>query len=131
MTQQNPAPPIRSKAERARTQADSAPSPSVSNGASPEEGDSDSLILDEIRESARSIGYEVRKEPRARRPRPEARDGRIPTTCRIHPEIRDAMDRARLELNMNFSDMINAGVVMFLRSRNLGIDVEPEQFLPS
>ena len=130
MTQQNQTPPpIRSKSERARSQSDV--SQPASNGASPEGRDPGVTTIDEVRESARSLGYEVRKEPRARRPRPEARDGRISTTCRIHPAVRDAMDRGRLELNMNFSDMVNAGVIMFLRSRKLGVDVEPEEFLPS
>ena len=87
--------------------------------------------IDEVRRQALSMGYQVRKEPRARRPRPDAKDGRISTTCRFHPGVRAVMDQARLELNMNYSDMVNIGVIMFLESQNLRIDVDPRQFFPS
>lgn len=130
MTQQNQAPPIRSRAERAKAQSGPAASAAPPNGTAPGGEDEQDVTLDGIRELARTMGYEVRKEPRARRPRPETRDGRISTTCRLHPGVRDAMDRGRLELNMNLSDMVNAGVIMFLRSQNLGVDVDPDQFLP-
>lgn len=129
MTQQSNAPPIRSRADRAKDRESANDSP-PSNGTSPEEADEKDAALDNIRELARSMGYDVRKEPRPRRPRPEPRDGRISMTCRLHPDVRDAMERGRLELNMNFSDMVNAGVVMFLRSQNLGVGVDPDQFLP-
>ena len=54
----------------------------------------------------------------------------FPPPCRLVPEVREAMDQARMELNMNYSDMINAGVVMFLRSQNLRVEVDLEGLLP-
>jgi hypothetical protein len=93
-------------------------------------GDVPEEDISELRRLARSRGYDVRREPRPRRPRPDVHQGRVSTTCRLAPEVRDAMDLARLELNMNYSDMINAGVIMFLRSQNLRVDVDLEGFLP-
>ena len=148
MTQSN-LPPIRSKDERGRAAAASAAAPGGSNGsgASPPDDSSpdgsaknaaagsqpaagDGENLDELRRSAHAMGYEIRREPRRRRPRPESRDGRVSTTCRLDPAVRDALDQARLQLNMNYSDMINAGVVLFLESQNLRVGVSHEDFLP-
>ena len=134
MTQSEQRLPIRSKNERAKERAsqESFSGPDVSsldvsgNGAA----DAPEDEIAEIRRLAHSRGYAVRREGRARRPRPETRDGRVSTTCRLFPEVRDAMDQARLELNMNYSDMINAGIVMFLQSQNLRIEVDLEG-LPS
>ena len=125
MTQSEQHLPIRSKNDRAKDRAsqESLSGPEVSgNGA----GDAPEDEIAEIRRLAHSRGYAVRREGRARRPRPETRDGRVSTTCRLVPEVRDAMDQARLELNMNYSDMINAGIVMFLQSQNLRIEVDLE-----
>ena len=138
MTQQNQRLPIRSRDDRARDLAaeeraslESADEldPS-SNGSSDGAGDPGPDSLAEVRELARSLGYSVRREPRPRRPSPEPKDGRISTTCRLYPEVRAAMDQARLELNLNYSDMINAGIIMFLESRNLRGEVDLRQFLP-
>ena len=135
MTQSEQHLPIRSKNERAKERAsqESLSGPNVSsldvsgNGS----GDAPEDEIAEIRRLAHSRGYAVRREGRARRPRPETRDGRVSTTCRLVPEVRDAMDQARLELNMNYSDMINAGIVMFLRSQNLRIEVDLEGLPPA
>ena len=130
MTQSEQHLPIRSKNERAKDRA-SQESLSGSEVSGPEvsgngAGDAPEDEIAEIRRLAHSRGYAVRREGRARRPRPETRDGRVSTTCRLVPEVRDAMDQARLELNMNYSDMINAGIVMFLQSQNLRIEVDLE-----
>ena len=148
MTQQNQKLPIRSRDDRARDLAareqvspESLKSPessdetdSSSNGSSSGSsngaGNAGSDSLAEVREQAHSLGYSIRREPRPRRPSPEPKDGRISTTCRLYPEVRAAMDQARLELNLNYSDMINAGIIMFLESRNLRGDVNLRQFLP-
>ena len=148
MTQQNQKLPIRSRDDRARDLAsrervspespESLESPDKvdsssdvsSNGAGNGAGNAGLDSLAEVREQARSLGYSIRREPRPRRPSPEPKDGRISTTCRLYPEVRAAMDQARLELNLNYSDMINAGIVMFLESRNLRGDVNLRQFLP-
>ena len=143
MTQQNPKLPIRSRDDRARDLAakdlaakervspESSDEPnSSSNGSSNGAVDAGSDSLAEVREQARSLGYSIRREPRPRRPSPEAKDGRVSTTCRLYPEVRAAMDQARLELNLNYSDMINAGIIMFLESRNLRGDVDLRQLLP-
>ena len=135
MTQSEQRPPIRSRNERARDRAsqepvqEPVPAPEASgNGAG--QGDAPESGIDEIRRMARSMGYDVRREGRHRRPRPDTKHGRVSTTCRLLPEVRDVMDQARLELGMNYSDMINAGVVMFLRSQNLRIDVDIESLFP-
>ena len=125
MTQQDQRLPIRSKDERARDQV--AVVPAGDSGPS-RDGDGS---LAEVRQLAHSLGYTVRREPRSRRPRPETRDGRVSTTCRLHPDVRSAMEQARLELNLTYSDMINAGVIMFLESQHLRVGVDPQQFLPS
>ena len=148
MTQQNQKLPIRSRDDRARDLAsrervspespESLESPDKvdsssdvsSNGAGNGAGNAGLDSLAEVREQARSLGYSIRRKPRPRRPSPEPKDGRISTTCRLYPEVRAAMDQARLELNLNYSDMINAGIVMFLESRNLRGDVNLRQFLP-
>ena len=145
MTQQNQKLPIRSRDDRAkdlaareRVSLESPESPdetgSSSNGSSSGSsngaGNAGSDSLAEVREQAHSLGYSIRREPRPRRPSPEPKDGRISTTCRLYPEVRAAMDQARLELNLNYSDMINAGIIMFLESRNLRGDVNLRQFLP-
>ena len=131
MTQKSQRLPIRSRDERAR---DPGSEPSLDlaevsgNGSAGESDDSGSL--EDIRRAAESMGYSIRRAPRGRRPRPEARDGRVPTTCRLHPEVRAAMEQASLELNITYADMINAGIVMFLRSQELRVDVDLDQFLP-
>ena len=148
MTQQNQKLPIRSRDDRARDLAareqvspESLKSPESSDetdsssnvsssGSSNGAGNAGSDSLAEVREQAHSLGYSIRREPRPRRPSPEPKDGRISTTCRLYPEVRAAMDQARLELNLNYSDMINAGIIMFLESRNLRGDVNLQQFLP-
>ena len=147
MTQQNQKLPIRSRDDRARDLAarervspeslkspessESSDKPDFSSNASSNgAGDAGSDSLAEVREQAHSLGYSIRREPRPRRPSPEPKDGRVSTTCRLYPEVRAAMDQARLELNLNYSDMINAGIVMFLESRNLRGDVNLRQFLP-
>ena len=146
MTQQNQKLPIRSRDDRAkdlaakdlaareRVSLESPESPdktdSSSNASSNGAGNVGSDSLAEVREQAHSLGYSIRREPRPRRPSPEPKDGRVSTTCRLYPEVRAAMDQARLELNLNYSDMINAGIVMFLESRNLRGDVNLRQFLP-
>ncbi len=136
MTQSEQPPAIRSRNERAKDRAlqDSISASDVSGnngvGAGPQDDAAEDDIA-EIRRLARSKGYDVRREARPRRPRPESRGGRVSTTCRLIPEVRDAMDKARLELNMNYSDMINAGVVMFLRSQNLRADLDLEGLLPT
>ena len=130
MSQSEQRPPIRSKNERAKERAsqESLSGPMVSGNGT---GDAPEDEIAEIRRLARSRGYDVRREARPRRPRPEIRDGRVSTTCRLIPEVRDAMDQARLELNMNYSDMINAGIVMYLRSQNLRIEVDLEGLPPA
>ena len=147
MTQQNQKLPIRSRDDRARDDrardlaarervsleesSESSDKPdSSSNVSSNGAGNAGSDSLAEVREQAHSLGYSIRREPRPRRPSPEPKDGRVSTTCRLYPEVRAAMDQARLELNLNYSDMINAGIVMFLESRNLRGDVNLQQFLP-
>ena len=131
MTQKSPRLPIRSRDERAR---DPGSEPSLDlaeasgNGAAGEPDDPDPL--EDVRRVAESMGYSIRRSPRSRRPRPDVRDGRVPTTCRLHPEVRAAMEQASLELNITYGDMINAGVVMFLRAQELRVDVDLQQFLP-
>ena len=125
MTQQHDRskPPILSKEERARERAaldSSVPDP-VDGGDSP---------LDDVRQQALSMGYVLRRESRPRRARPREQSGRVPTTCRIHPGIRAAMDQARVELNLTHADMINAGVLMFLESQGLRVDVDVQEFYP-
>ena len=147
MTQQNQKLPIRSRDDRAKDDrakdlaarervslesSESSDKTDSSSNASPNgAGNAGSDSLAEVREQAHSLGYSIRREPRPRRPSPEPKDGRVSTTCRLYPEVRAAMDQARLELNLNYSDMINAGIVMFLESRNLRTDVNLRRFLPS
>ena len=132
MTQSEQLRPIRSKGERARDRASQgAGFSSEVTGAEVAPGEDSEDDIAEIRRLAHSKGYEVRREARPRRPRPETRDGMVSTTCRLLSEVRDAMDQARYELNMNYSTMINVGVVMFLRSRNLQVDVDLEELLRS
>ena len=128
MTQQKQPPPIRARGERASDPARSDGASSMPEGG----GDSAADPVREIREQAQAMGYDVRRMPRGRRPRPEPEPGggRISTNCRIHPGVRDVMDQAKLELNMNYSDMVNAGVIMFLKSQGLRIDVDEDQFIP-
>ena len=132
MTQSDKRPPIRSKNERAKDRVSQDPAPALDSPAPSDDGAAElpEEALAELRRLASSRGYNVRRESRPRRPRPDVHQGRVSTTCRLAPEVRDAMDLARLELNMNYSDMINAGVIMFLRSQNLRVDVDLEGFLP-
>ena len=128
MTQQKQPPPIRPRGERASgAPLSDGVSSSPSGG-----GDADSDPVREIREQAQAMGYDVRRMPRGRRPRPEPEPGSgwVSTNCRIHPGVRDVMDQAKLELNMHYSDMVNAGVIMFLKSQGLRIDVDEDQFIP-
>ena len=134
---QNNLPPIRSKDERERNPSKGSVPPvngsaaaPLNDGSEPAAPEGEENVLDEVRRSAQALGYGLRREPRARRPRPDSRDGRVSTTCRLDPAVRDALDQARLQLNMNFSDMINAGVVLFLESQNLRVGVDHQDFLP-
>ena len=132
MTQSDERPPIRSRNERARDRVSQEPAPALDSSVPGDDGAADLTedAIAELRRLASSRGFNVRRESRPRRPRPDVHQGRVSTTCRLVPEVRDAMDLARLELNMNYSDMINAGVIMFLRSQNLRVDVDLDGFLP-
>jgi hypothetical protein len=130
MTQSN-LPPIRSKSERERSTSNGSVPPAAADGTPDDSGVGADSDLDALRRSAQALGYEIRREPRRRRPRPDSRDGRVSTTCRLDPAVRDALDQARLQLNMNYSDMINAGVVLFMESQNLRVGVSHEDFLPN
>lgn len=123
MPQQSP-PPLRSITERRAVNAP-VPLPEVPvNGSPPEDG------VEELRRLAQAQGYRVSRQSRPRRARPDSRGGRVMTTCRLAPSVREAMEQARWQLNLTYADMINAGVVMFLRSQNLRVEVDPEE-LPS
>ena len=134
MTQQNRnRPPILSKDERSSRERDDATAAAGLNGGGDVSSgvpDADRDPLEGVREQALQMGYVLHRAPRTRRPRPEVREGRVPTTCRLIPEVRALMDQARLELNLSHSDMVNAGVIMFLESQNLRVDADLKRFLP-
>ncbi len=119
MTQKTP-PAIRSREQRSSA-PDPQPQPDA-DGAAPE--------VERVREQALAMGYDLRRVPRSRRPRPQVRGGSVSMNCKLDPRVREAMEQAKLELNMNYSEMVNAGVVMFLKSQELRIDLDPLEFLP-
>lgn len=92
----------------------------VGNGVPGPEGAGDDG-LEEVRRLAQSHGFVLSKERRAKKARPDERNGKVRLSCNVSVAVRDAMERGRYELGMGFSEMVEIGVAMYLESMGLRI----------
>ena len=104
--------PIRSRQQRSVEGSSPSSVDEVSAADAPHAEDGDV----ELRDLARSQGYRLVRDGRP------ARRERIPTCVHISVPVRRAMEATRYPLGLNFSEMVDLGVVMLLESR--GIHVE-------
>ena len=96
-----------------RVDADS----SVSNASSADD------TLAEARRLAEAHGMVLTRQRQPRRVRPEVQgDNKVRTTCYFSPQVRYALDLARLELNMHMSDIVDAAVIDYLLAQGLQVE---------
>ena len=89
----------------------------VSNVSSPDD------TLAEARRLAEAHGMVLTRQRQPRRVRPEVQgDNKVRTTCYFSPQVRYALDLARLELNMHMSDIIDAAVIDYLQAQGLQVE---------
>ena len=90
---------------------------SVSNASSADD------TLAEVRRLAEAHGMVLTRQRQPRRVRPEVQgDNKVRTTCYFSPQVRYALDLARLELNMHMSDIIDAAVIDYLLAQGLQVE---------
>ena len=90
---------------------------SVSNASSADD------TLAEARRLAEAHGMVLTRQRQPRRVRPEVQgDNKVRTTCYFSPQVRYALDLARLELNMHMSDIIDAAVIDYLLAQGLQVE---------
>ena len=119
MTQRNGRREIRSRQERAVTPS----SPPVvqqppENGEAPPD-------LDQLRRIADAQGFALSRKKTPQRGRPEAEGGRIRTTCSMSVPIRDAIEKARYELHLTFSEIIERALFYYLENQGFQVDGSP------
>ena len=79
--------------------------------------------LAEARRLAEAHGMVLTRQRQPRRVRPEVQgDNKVRTTCYFSPQVRYALDLARLELNMHMSDIIDAAVIDYLHAQGLQVE---------
>ena len=79
--------------------------------------------LAEARRLAEAHGMVLTRQRQPRRVRPEVQgDNKVRTTCYFSPQVRYALDLARLELNMHMSDIIDAAVIDYLQAQGLQVE---------
>ena len=79
--------------------------------------------LAEARRLAEAHGMVLARQRQPRRVRPEVQgDNKVRTTCYFSPQVRHALDLARLELNMHMSDIIDAAVIDYLQAQGLQVE---------
>ena len=79
--------------------------------------------LAEARRLAEAHGMVLSRQRQPRRVRPEVLgDNKVRTTCYFSPQVRYALDLARLELNMHMSDIIDAAVIDYLQAQGLQVE---------
>ena len=79
--------------------------------------------LAEARRLAEAHGMVLSRQRQPRRVRPEVQgDNKVRTTCYFSPQVRYALDLARLELNMHMSDIIDAAVIDYLQAQGLQVE---------
>ena len=86
-------------------------------------GNSAGDTLAEARRLAEAHGMVLSRQRQPRRVRPEVQgDNKVRTTCYFSPQVRYALDLARLELNMHMSDIIDAAVIDYLQAQGLQVE---------
>ena len=79
--------------------------------------------LDDIRRMAQSQGFVLYRERQAPKFRPDAdARGGVRMTCRISSPVRRAMEVARMDLNVSYSQIIEAALSLYLDSRGFSVD---------
>ena len=79
--------------------------------------------LAEARRLAEVHGMVLTRQRQPRRVRPEVQgDNKVRTTCYFSPQVRHALDLARLELNMHMSDIIDVAVIDYLQAQGLQVE---------
>ena len=79
--------------------------------------------LAEARRLAEVHGMVLTRQRQPRRVRPEVLgDNKVRTTCYFSPQVRHALDLARLELNMHMSDIIDVAVIDYLQAQGLQVE---------
>ena len=79
--------------------------------------------LAEARRLAEDHGMVLTRQRQPRRVRPEVQgDNKVRTTCYFSPQVRHALDLARLELNMHMSDIIDVAVIDYLQAQGLQVE---------
>ena len=79
--------------------------------------------LAEARQLAEVHGMVLTRQRQPRRVRPEVQgDNKVRTTCYFSPQVRHALDLARLELNMHMSDIIDVAVIDYLQAQGLQVE---------
>ena len=82
----------------------------------------DSEPVEALRQQAEMMGYNLMKTQRPRQARPPTKKGgRIQTTYTMTVEIREALEAARSELNLTFSQIIERGIVCYLASQGITV----------
>ena len=83
--------------------------------------------LADVRRLAEAHGMVLTRQRQPRRVRPEVQgDNKVRTTCYFSPQVRYALDLARLELNMHMSDIIDAAVIDYLQAQGLQVEGLPD-----
>ena len=102
--------PIRSREQRSREERSRAVEPSQDDP-----GSSDSQE-EELRRVARDQGFRLVRDSRV------GRNKRVRTLLHISVEVRQALELARGQLGLNYSEIVDRSVVMFLESRGLRVE---------
>ena len=79
--------------------------------------------VDDIRRMAQAEGFALSRErgPRKFRPDPDARGG-VRMTCRISSPVRMAMELARMDMNVSYSEIMEVAISLYLESRGFPVD---------
>ena len=82
--------------------------------------------VDDIRRMAQAEGFALSRErgPRKFRPDPDARGG-VRMTCRISSPVRMAMELARMDMNVSYSEIMEVAISLYLESRGFPVDSLP------
>ena len=79
------------------------------------------ITLARLRQEAEEEGFTLAKRQAPRKARPEPKKGRVSTMLSIPVEVREAMETARIQLNMTFSQIAERAVVQFLDSQGIPV----------
>ena len=84
------------------------------------------LGVDDIKRMALAEGFVLSRErgPRKFRPDPDERGG-VRMTCRLSSPVRRAMELARMDMNVSYSEIIEVALSLYLESRGFPVGSLP------